>query len=181
MITSGIAKRYAQALFDIAKEENRYLDYYNELKQFSAILDQNENLRDFFSNPVFDRDEKKAVIGEVLKKTGISSTTVNFLKLLVDKGRIGHLGEIEDGYEGLMDEVLKKARIQVKTAYPLSGELSDGLKKALEKITGKEVEMLIEEDRSLIGGIVVKVGDTLYDGTIKSQLNNIRELLREEK
>ena len=181
MITSGIAKRYAQALFDIAKEENRYQDYYDELKKFSAILNENDNLREFFANPVFDRDEKKAVIAEVLKKTGVSATTSNFLKLLVDKGRISQLSEIEESYEAMMDDVLKKARIQVKTAYPLNGDLSSGLKKALEQITGKEVEIMIEEDRSLIGGIVVKIGDTLYDGSIKSQLNNIRELLREEK
>lgn len=181
MITSGIAKRYAQALFDIAEEENKYQEYYNELKRFSAILKQNGNLHDFFANPVFDRDEKKAVIGEVLKRTNVSATTSNFLKLLVDKGRISHIGEIEESYEQLMDGILKKARVSVKTAYPLNGEITSELKKALEGITGKEVEMEIEEDSSLMGGIVVKIGDTLYDGSIKSQLNNIRELLREEK
>ncbi len=181
MITSGIAKRYAQALFDIAEEENKYQAYYNELKQFSAIIRENGNLHDFFANPVFDRHEKKAVIGEVLKKTGISATTSNFLKLLVDKGRIAHIQEIEEYYEELMDSVLKKARVQVKTAFPLKPDAAADLKKKLEGITGKEVEMMVEEDRSLIGGMVVKIGDTLYDGSIKSQLNNIRELLREEK
>ncbi len=181
MITSGIAKRYSQALFDIAREEKKYQTYYDELKQFSSILDENVNLKEFFANPVFDCDEKKAVIAEVLKKTEISNTIVNFLKLLVDKGRISHLYEIKDSYEDLMDDVLKKARITVKTAFPLTGDLSGKLKKTLEGITGKEVEMIIEEDRSLLGGIIVKIGDTLYDGSIKSQLNDIRELLREEK
>ena len=181
MITSGIAKRYAQALFDIAEEEKKYEDYYKELKQFSTIIRENANLHDFFANPVFDRDEKKAVVEEVLKMTGVSATTANFLKLLVDKGRISHIQEIEEYYEGLMDAVLKKARVQVKTAFPLKSDAEADLKKKLEGITGKEVEMIVEEDPSLIGGIVVKIGDTLYDGSIKSQLNNIRELLREEK
>jgi len=181
LITSGIAKRYAQALFDIAEEENRYQDYYGDLKQFSAILHENANLHDFFANPVFDKDEKKAVITEVLKKTAVSETSCNFLKLLVDKGRINHLGEIESCYEQLMDSVLKKARVLVKSAFPLSESIKSDLKKKLENITGKEIEMNIEEDRSLMGGIVVKIGDTLYDGSIKAQLNNIRELLREEK
>ncbi len=79
-----------------------------------------------------------------------------------------------------MDEALKKVRVQVKTAFPLSVELSGGLAKSLENLTGKQVEMTVEEDPSLLGGIVVKVGDTLYDGSIKSQLNNIRNLLGEE-
>jgi F-type H+-transporting ATPase subunit delta len=91
------------------------------------------------------------------------------------------LGEIESCYEQLMDSVLKKARVVVKTAFALSDDIKSDLKKKLEEITGKDIEMNIEEDRSLMGGIVVKIGDTLYDGSIKAQLNNIRELLREEK
>lgn len=181
MITSEIAKRYAQALFDIAAEENKYQDYYLELKKFASVLNENANLKEFFANPVFDKDEKKAVMGEILKKIEISTTTSSFLKLLVSKGRIGNIEEIEEYFKELMDGVLKKVRVQVKTAFPLKDDLLPSLKKTLEGVTGKEVEMMIEEDRSLVGGIVIKIGDTVYDGSIKSQLNSIRELLREEK
>jgi F-type H+-transporting ATPase subunit delta len=79
-----------------------------------------------------------------------------------------------------MDEVLNTVRIEVKSAYKLSDELSEKIKARMEEITGKKVEMEIERDTSLLGGVVVKVGDTLYDGSVKTQLNNIRELLREE-
>ena len=181
MITSEIAKRYAQALFDIAAEENKYEEYYRELKQFSAVLKDNESLNEFFANPVFDRDEKKAVLEEILVKTAMTSITSNFLKLLVSKGRIGHIEEIKDCFEELMDGVLKKVRVLVKSAFPVNDDLKSSLRRKLEELTKKDVEMIIEEDRSLIGGIVVKIGDTLYDGSIKSQLNTIRELLREEK
>jgi F-type H+-transporting ATPase subunit delta len=76
--------------------------------------------------------------------------------------------------------VLNKARVNVKTAFPLSNDLAAQIKKIMEGLTKKEVEMVIEQDPSLIGGIVVKVGDTLYDGSVKAQLNKIRELLGEE-
>jgi len=79
-----------------------------------------------------------------------------------------------------MDNALKKARVTVKTAFPLSGELSRRLQSGLEELTGREVEMTVLEEPSLIGGIVVRVGDTLYDGSIRAQLNNIRNLLGEE-
>ena len=181
MITSEIAKRYSQALFDIAAEENKYEQYDQDLKRFSEILRDNESLTEFFANPVFDREEKTAVLSEILARTDVSQTTSNFLKLLASKGRIGLIGEIQACFEELMDGVLKKVRVQVRSAFPVKDDMMARLKSTLEAKTGKEVEMVVEEDRSLLGGIVVKIGDTLYDGSVKSQLNTIRELLREEK
>lgn len=180
MKSSNIAKRYAKAFFGIAKEDQKYELYYNELALFSSIMSENKNLREFFSNPVFDQDEKKAVVTSILQKIDISKTTANFLKLLVDKRRIDILPEIENAYRQLMDDTLKRTRVNVRTAFPLSAELSRKLQERLEEMTGKKVEMAIAEDASLMGGIVVGVGDTLYDGSIKTQLRNIRNLLGEE-
>lgn len=178
--SSAISKRYARAFFDIAAEENRYEEYYGELLKFSSIVEESGDLKDFLSNPIFDNDDKKAVVKTILEKVSLSGITANFLSLLADKQRIDALPDIVRCYRELMDEALKKVRVQVKTAFPLSTELSGGLVKSLETMTGKQVEMTIEEDPSLLGGVVVKVGDTLYDGSIKSQLNNIRNLLGEE-
>ncbi|MHB9097201.1 MAG: ATP synthase F1 subunit delta [Syntrophales bacterium] len=181
MISSNIAKRYARAFFEIAGEEKRYEEFYQELNRFSAVLRENKNLSEFLANPVFDQPDKKAVLESVLEKVPVSGLTANFLKLLVDKRRIGILSAIEGCYRDLMDNALKKARVTVATAFPLTGELSDRLQKALEGLTGREVEMTVSEDPTLLGGIIVRVGDTLYDGSIKTQLNNIRNLLGEEQ
>ena len=181
MISSNIAKRYARAFFEIAGEEKRYEDYYHELSRFSAVLQENKNLGEFLANPVFDQPDKKAVLKSVLEKIPVSPLTANFLNLLIDKRRIGILSAIEGCYRELMDSALKKARVSVSTAFPLTSELSIGLQKALEGLTGREVEMTVIEDPTLLGGIVVRVGDTLYDGSIKTQLNNIRNLLGEEQ
>lgn len=180
MIGSNIAKRYARAFFEIAEEERRYEDYFQELGRFSAILRENKSLNEFLANPIFAQPDKKAVVETLLQKAGISPLTANFLNLLVDKRRIGILSDIEGCYRELMDDALKKVRVTVKTAFPLTGELSARLQKGLEGLTGKQVEMTVLEDQSLLGGIVVRIGDTLYDGSIKTQLNKIRNLLGEE-
>ncbi len=180
MSSNDIANRYSEALFDIAKEEKNYEQYLDDLQKFSAVVQENVNLREVLFNPVFDREEKKAVVGELLQVIGVSDISANFLKLLVDKGRISILEDILSAYQQLMDEVLNKARVNVKTAFPLSDGLVAKIKTALEGLTKKQVEMVVEEDPSLLGGIVVKIGDTLYDGSVKAQLSKIRELLGEE-
>ncbi len=111
MISSNIAKRYARAFFEIAAEEKRYEEFSRELGSFSAILKENKNLSEFLANPVFDQPDKKAVLESVLEKIAVSPLTANFLKLLVDKRRIGILSDIEGSYRELMDNALKKVRV----------------------------------------------------------------------
>lgn len=180
MIGSSIAKRYARAFFEIAEEEKQFEKYYRELRSFSEIVDGNENLKEFLANPIFDQREKRDVVDNVLQKVGLAGVTANFLRLLADKRRIGILADIVASYRELMDAALNKQRVQVKTAFPLSNELSEHLKKGMEDLTGKQIDITIEQDASLLAGIVVRVGDTLYDGSVKTQLNNIRNLLGEE-
>ena len=180
MISSNIAKRYARAFFEIAGEEARYEAYHQELDRFSELMKENSDLSEFLANPVFEQADKKAVVETLLAKAGISGLTANFIKLLVDKRRIGILAEIEASYRTLMDEALQKARVTVRTAFPLTDDTAESLRKGLEKMTGREVEMTVQEDPSLLGGIAVRIGDTLYDGSIRTQLDNLKNLLGEE-
>ena len=178
---SNISKRYARAFFEIATEEKQLEPYYNELNQFASIIAQNKALSDFLANPVFEQGSKKGVVESIIGKLQLSGMTVSFLKLLVDKKRIDILNDIVICYRQLMDEALKKVRVNVKTAFPLSGEMQDYISSSLEKVTGRKVEIFVEKDPSLLGGIVIGVGDTLYDGSIKNQLNNMRNLLGEAR
>jgi F-type H+-transporting ATPase subunit delta len=181
LISSDLAKRYARAFFDIAVEEGKIEDYGRELATFATLIVQNKALQEFLANPIFELKSKKNVIEELLGRTQISGRTANFLRLLVDKQRINFLGEIENAYREFMDKSLKKVRVSVKTPYPLTSELEGALKQRVAEMTGKEVEMTVEDDASLIGGLIVRVGDTMYDGSIKTQLGNIRKLLGEER
>ena len=178
---SNIAKRYARAFFELAEEENKLEQYYNELNLFSSIMKQNKDLNGFLVNPIFEQEDKKRVLEQVISKLSLSPMTINFLKLLIDKKRIDALADIESCYRQQMDEVLKKLRATVKTAFPLSEEMLAYVTSGLEKMTGKQVEVTVETDENLLGGIMIGVGDTLYDGSIRSQLNNMRNLLGEAR
>lgn len=178
---SNISKRYARAFFDIAGEENKLELYYNELHQFSSVIAQNKNLGGFLANPIFEQESKKKVLENIIDKLSLSPMTINFLKLLIDKKRIDVLPDIETCYRQLMDETLQTVRVIVKTAFPLSGEMQSYITSGLKKMTGRSVEVTVEDDKDLMGGIVIGVGDTLYDGSIKNQLNNMRNLLGEAR
>ena len=178
---SNISKHYARAFFEIATEEKQLERYYEELNQFALIISQNKALSDFLANPVFEQGSKKGVVESIIGKLQLSGMTISFLKLLVDKKRIDILHDIVICYRQLMDEVLKKVRVNVKTAFPLSGKMQDYINSSLEKLTGRQVELFIENDPNLLGGIIIGVGDTLYDGSIKNQLNNMRNLLGEAR
>jgi F-type H+-transporting ATPase subunit delta len=180
-LISNISKRYARAFFEIATEGKQIEKYYSELNQFALIISQNKDLGNFLANPVFDQESKKGVVVNIIGKLKLSVMTVNFLKLLVDKKRIDVLSDIVFFYRQLMDESLKKVRVNLKTAFPLSSEMQNYITSSLEKVTGKKVEVSVEKDPGLLGGIVIGVGDTLYDGSIRNQLNNMRNLLGEAR
>ncbi len=178
---SNISKRYARAFFDIAAEEKKLENYYDELAQFSSFINQDKDLREFLANPVFEQAVKKNVVEKLISRLQLSAMTINFLKLLVDKKRIEVLPDITICYRQMMDEALKKVSVNLKTAFPLSAEMQAYISSSLEKLTGRRVEMTVEKDPALLGGIVIGVGDTLYDGSIKNQLNNMRNLLGEAR
>ena len=178
---SNISKRYAHAFFEIAEKDKNLERYYTELNKFSSIIAQNKALGDFLFNPIFEQENKKKVLEKIIGKLQFSGMTVNFLKLLVDKKRIDSLSDIVACYRQLMDEALKKVRINLKTAFPLSRKLQDYIGSKMEKITGRKVEITVETNPDLLGGIVIGVGDTLYDGSVKNQLNNMRNLLGEAR
>lgn len=178
---SNISKRYARAFFEIAAEEKKLEQLHSELNQFSSMITQNKALKEFLANPIIEQDNKKAVVEKIISKLNFSKMTVNFLKLLVDKKRIDSLPDIEICYRQLMDEALKKVRINVKTAFPLSSKMRDYIIANMEKISGRKVDITVETAPELLGGVIISVGDTLYDGSVKSQLNNMRNLLGEAR
>jgi F-type H+-transporting ATPase subunit delta len=180
-LISNISKRYARAFFEIANEEKQIEPYYNELNQFASLVSENKSLKDFLANPIFEQASKKGVVDNIISKLKLSNMTVSFLRLLVDKQRINVLEDIVTCYRQLMDDALKKVRVNVKTAFPLTDALRSLISINLEKTLGKKVEMTDEVDATLLGGIVIGVGDTLYDGSIKNQLNNMRNLLGEAR
>jgi F-type H+-transporting ATPase subunit delta len=178
LITNAIARRYAKALIQLAIEEGAVEKYYDELAGFGSILDTHPDFAALLSNPAYTIETKRALFKDVIEKLALSTTVANFFFLLLDKNRLSHLSSIIVGYRGLADELSGLLRTTVTSALSLEDKQIEEIKAALEKTTGKTVVLKVEYDQSLIGGVVAKIGDTIFDGSIKTQLDRIQDILQ---
>jgi F-type H+-transporting ATPase subunit delta len=178
LITSKVSKRYAKALLSLGKEDGKYLKYGEDLHDFSSFYAQNEEFALAVSNPIFSLEDRKRILNFVLGKSLYSGTVKNFLNLLLDKNRISAVSGICSYFEKLTDEVANIARAEVVTPGPLNEEAKKRLEKVLETLTSRQVRMATREDKALIGGIVVKIGDLVLDGSVKAQLMGFKESLK---
>jgi F-type H+-transporting ATPase subunit delta len=174
----AIARRYAKALFLIGKEDGKTETYREELAGFSALIERESALEQAISNPLYNAAGRKKVLEAVLEKLALSGIMKSFLTLLFEKGRFVYLSSINDFYQKLADELKGIARASLVSATELSSETVEKIRTTLSNRTGKEVILEVEEDSSLIGGIVTRIGDLVLDGSIKTQLLNMRESLK---
>ena len=178
MRVSKIAKRYAQALLDIGKEDGNYEQYGRELKEFVNLCVSNTEFFEVLSSPVFSVEERMKVLDHVLEKTEFSEIMKNFLRVLLEKKRINRIQEISDYYSKLLDDIMGIVRAKIITARPLKKKTLDKLLKSLEKFISKKVKPETEIDESIIGGVIVKIGDLVLDGSITAQLRGLKESLK---
>lgn len=177
MIASKVSKRYAKALFGLGQEEQKVQEYGKDLKTFVEIYRSNPEFAGVISTRIFALDDRKRVLKAVLEKCEFSNTVKSFINLLLDKDRMGVIEGVGAYYERLKDEASNVARAEVVVPRSLKADALAGLEKSLEVLTSKKVKIEVREDPSLIGGIVVKVGDLVLDGSIKAQLRGLRESL----
>ncbi len=174
----AIARRYAKALLLIGKEDNQVDTYRQELDDFSALIEREGALGQAINNPLYNAEGRKKVLGSVLEKLALSRVMKSFLTLLFEKGRFGYLSSINDFYQTLADELEGIARASLISATELSSETVDKIRSTLSDKTGKDIILEVEQDPGLIGGIVTRIGDLVLDGSIKTQLLNMRESLK---
>jgi len=174
----SIARRYAKALLLIGKEDGKAESYKDELDGFANLLSREKELDQAICNPLYDSGGRKSVLRAIIEKIGLSTVMTSFLMLLFDKGRIGFISDINDYYQKLADELKGVARASLVSATELSSETIDKIRATLSKRTGKEIILEVEQDPGLIGGIVTRMGDLVLDGSIKTQLLNMRESLK---
>lgn len=184
MTHSAVASRYANALADVVTGASsaavRPEIAAAELRAFQSTLAGSPELHNALITPAVPVGRKRAVvlrIADVLKLSGISK---NFLQVLIDHRRIGSLGAIVDSFEVVLDERLGFARAEVIAASQLSEPQRDALNTQLERLTGKRLRMRFEVDPALIGGVVARIGSTVYDGSVRGQLQTIEQRLSAE-
>ena len=178
MISSRISRRYAKALLSLGQEDGYYKEYGRDLDEFARFCSSNMEFSHVISNKIFSVEDRKKVLEVALEKSAFSDVAKNFLRLLLDKNRIGAIKEITDYYTRLTDEISNITRADIITAKPLKREAMDKLENALTKLTSREVKIDVKEDESLIGGLIVKIGDLVLDGSVKAQLEGLKESLK---
>jgi F-type H+-transporting ATPase subunit delta len=180
VITGSLARRYAKALLEIGIQQNIYDALGKELDRAADTLRHSPELRTALENPIFPMSKRKLVLDDVSRRLALSKTVRNFVMLLLDKGRIARLPDIARAHRALVDEHAGRVRATVTSARPLDPMLETRLKTALERSSGKTVILEKREDPAIVGGLVTQLGDTVYDGSVRTQLAQLREQLLSE-
>ena len=173
-----VARRYAKALLLIGKEDGQAEAYREELKALAGLIAKEKELEQAITNPLYNVAERKKVLEAIIDRVKISKVMESFMLLLFDKGRIGFLNDINEFYHKLADELKGVARASLVSATELPSESIEKIRITLSKKIGKDIILEVEHDPNLIGGIVSRIGDLVLDGSIKTQLLNMRESLK---
>lgn len=178
MITNAIARRYARALVQLATEEGGVEKYHAELTAVNNVLAEHRSLWAILVSPAYRIEAKRGMMLELIEKLGISDTVKSFLLLLLEKNRLSYLPQIVVSYGIFADELSGVVRPTITSAIPLDDAQVEQIREALAKSTGKKVVVRVEVDPSLIGGVVTTIGDKAFDGSLKTQLAKIGDILQ---
>jgi F-type H+-transporting ATPase subunit delta len=181
-ITSGMAGRYATALFDLARDQ-RVLDAVKaDLDSFEKLLEDNADLNRLVRSPVFTANEQESALKAVLAKAGISGLAANFLLFVAQKRRLFSVRPMIRAFKALLASHRGEVQAEITVAEPLAERHLEALKDALKSLTGgKEVDLDVKVDPAIIGGLVVKVGSRMVDSSLRTKLNSIKFAMKEAR
>ncbi len=175
-----MAGRYAQALFELAKESKTTDQVAADLAAFRRIVAESDDFRRFVKSPVFTADEQVRSLNAILTKAGIAGQAAKFLKLVATKRRLFAVDAMIAGYGRLYDASRGVTRAEVTVAEPLKEAHVAALKSALAEVAGSaSVEVAVTVDPSIIGGMIVKLGSRMVDSSLKTKLALIRTRMKE--
>jgi F-type H+-transporting ATPase subunit delta len=171
-----VAKRYAKALFEIANQQNITAEVEEQLKALVMAIQENADLEKFLHHPNITASAKMDAVKNGFKG-GLSDAVANTLQLLLERGREASIASLLEGYVKITNEALGRANAIVSSPYPLSDKESAEITKFFSQLTGKKIRLEQQIDKSLLGGIQVRIGDRLYDGSLKGKLSNMQKTL----
>ena len=173
----AVANRYARALADVVSQTGDYHVVLGELKNFFASYQESADLRDVFDTPAVSLEKKVKILEVILARIGMSKVTASFLRVLVINYRIGMLGEICTAFARIANERMGVVEVKILSATGLSEPQQQALRARFEEVTQKKVAMEFSLDGEILGGILARIQSTVYDGSVRGNLERIREQL----
>ncbi len=182
MISSAIVARYASALVDVVTGPKGMdaAQATGQLREFAAVLAGSAELRNALVSPAVSPARKRAVVGRVADQIGVAKMVRNFLLVLSDHRRLAALGQMIDTFEILLDERLGFVRAELRSAREMDERQKTALAGELSRLTGKQVRPRFAVEPELIGGVIVRIGSTVYDGSVRGQLDSLARRLAAE-
>ena len=173
MSLQTIARRYATALADVAIDRHDERVVQNELDQWGAMIESSPQLKEVFANPTIVYDHKRKVLEDLIARTRVRETTSSFLRVLLKNQRLSQLRDIVERFGQVLDERGGVVAAHVTTARPIPEDLRNSLHETLAAATGRKVRLSFATDESIIGGLVARIGSTIFDGSVQSQLDRL--------
>ncbi|MBF0587644.1 MAG: ATP synthase F1 subunit delta [Magnetococcales bacterium] len=178
MNENTLAKRYASALAELATEQNALETVHGELNAFAEVMEATPALADKLTNPTEEESVHKALVSTYVEQVSVSPLTSNFLNLLVDKRRIGLIEGMVDAFNEDVEARSGRLTVQIQTPKELTATHSKQLNAALAKATGKEIQLDVQLEPDLLGGMVVQIGSLMMDYSLRSRINRLHAHLR---
>ena len=179
MSVVAMARRYAEALADVATARNQVDVIDGEVRGFAEMMKSSRDLHDLFASPIVSQSDKLKVLETLIARTATSKLTANLLRILLSHYRLHHLGEVYQQFQREINERKGLIIAEVTTATEVGSAEQAKLGQTLEKMTGRKVDFKFKTDPSLIGGVVTKIGSVVYDGSVRTQLREIKERLKQ--
>lgn len=177
-MSTAAARRYADALADVAVARGAASQIDEELRAYADMFSANRELCDTFASPIVSQAEKQSILRAIVQRTGPGEIVANLLSILLRHHRLHQIGEVYQRFRRIMNDRQGIVPAEVTTAMPVDSGQQEALRRRLEQMTGKRVEIEFSVDPTLIGGAVTRIGSTVYDGSIRTRLESIKEELK---
>jgi F-type H+-transporting ATPase subunit delta len=168
-----VARRYASALADVVIERREEREVQKEIEIWASMIADNPQLKEVFANPTILYDHKRAVLEDLLARSRVRETTASFLRVLLQNQRLPQLPEISERFIQILDERSGIVAAEITTARPIPEELKKTLHDTLATATGRTVRLTFATDEAIIGGLVARIGSTIFDGSVESNLERL--------
>jgi F-type H+-transporting ATPase subunit delta len=180
MIMGSIARRYARALFSLAVEKDRVEPWSDALLALQAVIDGSPDLRDVLSNPVYSKEQRRAIVQQLAAALRLDEEPTSLLLLLGDRNRLGYLAAVVAAFREQADRQLGRLRAHVTSAIALDAAATQAMADKLSQATRQQVLLDRAVDPALLGGVVAQVGNFVYDGSLRTQLEDLRRTLKQQ-